>query len=99
MATCQKNNEKLTLIATLLNDTSVINHYGCKLVVKNIIEISEIYNIKIISRIPVGKAWYKNDYKEKILNSDLVIVNGEGTLHHSRQRAVKLGSVASFCEK
>ncbi|WP_157832911.1 hypothetical protein [Thiolinea disciformis] len=92
-------NKSRILTATLVNDTSVLNHYGCKLVVKNIFKVTSKYSINIIHTVSVGKNWENDTDKINILRSDLVLVNGEGTIHHSKRRALILTKVATFCKE
>ena len=72
--------------ALLINDTSSEHHIGSKIVIQQIKKLCEQRDIKIV-------AFYKRStvlnesqkMKEVFKNIDLVIVNGEGSLHNSPQ--------------
>lgn len=69
--------------ALIVNDTSYENHHGCELVIKNIHKLLEKNNIKVIATNPTGVDWFKNrKFIRSIYKADIVIINGEGTLHH-----------------
>lgn len=89
----------VVLRAVLLNDTSVQNHYGCKLVVDNIYKAATNAGIEIVHAVPIGTSWEDETHKRMIELCDLVLVNGEGTLHSSKSGAVLLASVSSFCKR
>ena len=61
----------------ILNDTSLQNHFGCELVMRTFKEQLERINFKIIKTIPTHIIDISIPK-----NTDLVIVNGEGTIHH-----------------
>lgn len=78
----------------VLNDTAAIDHYGCKVVMKRIIDVvaGAGYEVKTVS---VYSTW--RVHRKLIDQSAGVIVNGEGTLHHSARRAQSLVAVAPYC--
>ena len=82
---------KVVKKAVLLNDTSYELHHGCEKVVKNIKNLLILNNIKVIDTNPTGHDW-KNNHQllRNISESDIILVNGEGTLHHSQLRAKEL---------
>jgi len=80
----------------VLNDTAAIAHYGCKVVMKRIIDVvaGAGFDVKTVS---VYSTWRVH---RKIIDQSVgVIVNGEGTLHHSAQRAQTLVAVAPYCRE
>lgn len=84
----------------ILNDTYYDFHHGCETVMKNINILCKKYEFEIIGTNPVGKDWKKNKKFMKLLSKcDFVIVNGEGTIHHSKKRAIDLVSIAPFVKK
>ena len=86
--------------AVLLNDTSYEFHHGCEVVVKNIKELLLKNDIKIIDTNPVGINWMKNQkFIKNMYKADIIIVNGEGTLHHAQQRAKELVSIAKYSKE
>jgi len=78
----------------VLNDTAAIAHYGCKVVMKRVVEtlVGHGYEVKTVSVYSTWKV-----HKRLIERSAGVIVNGEGTIHHSAKRGRTLVEVAPFC--
>lgn len=81
--------------ALLLNDTALAGNHGGQLVVNQLIQIAESHNIKIVQRRPI------NVKLEKLTTDgiDFVIVNGEGSLHHSSKAARAIAGVPAWAEK
>jgi polysaccharide pyruvyl transferase WcaK-like protein len=86
----------MSINAVLLNDTSVSSHLGCDLVIAQLTKIARRHDIKIVAKCPVGKHWHT--VRKHIERSDLCIVNGEGTIHHSSRHGLGLLSVVDYCE-
>ncbi len=83
--------------AVILNDTSFESHHGCELVIKNIKDLLLKNGIKTIATNSVGEDWRKNySFMKNIIQSDVVVVNGEGTIHHSYPRALELCSISRY---
>lgn len=71
----------------IINDTSSECHHGCDLVMTNIKKILNKYSAKVFS-VFSGNTLIKNkNLIKKLNNIDLVLINGEGTLNNSQQRA------------
>lgn len=86
--------------AVILNDTSYESHHGCETVVKNIKELLFKNSIETIDTNPVGINWFENkSFLENISKADIVIVNGEGTLHHAQPRAKELITVGRYVKE
>lgn len=86
--------------AVILNDTSYESHHGCETVVKNIKELLLKNNIETIDTNPVGKNWLENkSFLENMSKVNIVVVNGEGTLHHSQPRAKELITIGKYVEE
>ena len=85
--------------AVLVNDTSSLNHHGCNIVVEEIRRNAAMAGIQVVHTVKLHEDWQQARHVERIRGSDLVIVNGEGTLHDSRPRAVRLALCASFCRQ
>jgi len=86
----------------IINDTRPTHHYGCMLVMENLYRLLSKEDIDVIWTWPVGLDWRKN--KQKILKKEKVdafIVNGEGTIHHSKDRkhARALSEFAQFANE
>lgn len=67
----------------LVNDTSLFNtHFGCQLVGQTIREQCARVGLNIIASLPLE--FNRNQVKPWLQRADLVIVNGEGSMHHGR---------------
>jgi len=72
-----------SLKVVIVNDTSSSNHFGCKLVMRAIKENLESRNVEILATTSFKEHWSKaKPYLDK---ADLVIVNGEGSIHHGKR--------------
>lgn len=81
----------------ILNDTSVENHHGCTLVMTNLYAILEKLNYSVSARSFVGDNWLENKkFCKNVNKADLVIVNGEGTIHHGKKPGLRLLKIAEF---
>lgn len=78
----------------VLNDTAAIAHYGCKVVMKRVVDevAGAGFEVKTVS---VYSTW--RVHTTLIDRAAAVIVNGEGTLHHSARRAQTLVAIAPYC--
>jgi len=86
--------------AILLNDTSYENHHGCSIVIKNIEQNLLDRDIKLIATNPIGKDWKKNRSFLKALEiCDIVLVNGEGTIHHCSPYGLTLLEIVEATNK
>lgn len=72
--------------ALIVNDTSTTLHYGCNAVMTTLVEGLGTRNILPSWMWPVGVDW--RDHRAFLLSrqADVVVVNGEGTIHHSADR-------------
>jgi polysaccharide pyruvyl transferase WcaK-like protein len=83
----------------IINDTRITSHYGCMLVMENLLALLDKNNVEVIWTWDVSVDWRK--HKSKILKKpkiDAIIVNGEGTIHNSKDRkfAKALAEFAQF---
>ena len=83
----------------IINDTRITSHYGCMLVMENLLALLKKYNVEVVWTWNVSVDWRK--HKKAIMqkpNVDAIIVNGEGTIHHSKDRkfAKALAEFAGF---
>ena len=84
----------------ILNDTSYDFHHGCEIVMSNIIKLLKEIDIETIDTNPVGINWKTNKkFMQNMINADIVIVNGEGTLHHNAVRVKELVSVGKYVKE
>jgi hypothetical protein len=71
----------------LLNDTSVTGHFGCIQVVETIRRNLAMRGIALSGRWPVAVDWrFAAAFHAGLRNASAFIVNGEGTIHHTRER-------------
>ncbi len=88
----------MTKRAVLINDTLSDRHFGCHRVIRTIEGLAAEHGIKIVERSPVHVDWQSNaSVIDAIESADIVLVNGEGTIHHDRPAARSLVSVADYC--
>ena len=55
--------------------------------------------IRIEHSVPVGEDWRSLEHIEHLGRARCVIVNGEGSMHSSRQSALRLASAAEYCRQ
>ena len=83
--------------AILVNDTSYEGHHGCSYVKEAIVENLHNNDYELILTIPVNKNWKdEGNFFKVIKEVDLIIVNGEGTIHHSSERAKNIVGISLF---
>lgn len=71
--------------AVLLNDTTVDRHHGCTTVMESIRTLAAAAGIDVVAAAPAHADWRENPAVLSAIDSaELVIVNGEGTIHHDR---------------
>ena len=84
--------------AILINDTSTKPHIGCRIVVARIIAMAAEVGIQVTATASVHTDWRRHEaLKQEMRAADVVIVNGEGTLHDSVPAARALAAVGPFC--
>ncbi|VAX35718.1 hypothetical protein MNBD_UNCLBAC01-518 [hydrothermal vent metagenome] len=84
----------------ILNDTSIACHHGCTKVMSNIRYLLNKLNMDIIDTCFCGEDWQLNDRViRNIQKCNVVLVNGEGTLHDSQEKGLHLAKVAKYCKK
>jgi polysaccharide pyruvyl transferase WcaK-like protein len=84
----------------ILNDTSYEYHHGCETVIKNIKKLALKNYMEVIDTNPVSINWKNNQsFLSNISKCDLVLVNGEGTLHHAQLTARELITVAKYVKE
>lgn len=71
----------------IFNDTSVSQHFGCTAVMISLTKALEQRNVQIAYRWPVAVDWQFFAAELKSISIDAIIVNGEGSIHHSLERA------------
>jgi hypothetical protein len=84
--------------AVLINDTSTKAHLGCRVVVSQIARLAASAGIRIVSSASVHADWREHQNLIGTMRiADVVIVNGEGTLHDATRQAKALAEVGPFC--
>ena len=86
--------------AVIINDTSYEFHHGCETVVANIKKLLQRQQIQVTATNPVNVDWRHNhSFRKKMATADLVVVNGEGSIHHAKPRAARLIAVAEYMQQ
>ena len=87
------------LQTVLLNDTRIDNHHGCDTVVRTIHQLAAERGIDIVAASPAHADWRADRHLITAMEgADLLIVNGEGTIHHDSpagRRLVEIGPWAA----
>lgn len=77
--------------AVLLNDTSLRFHHGCSRVSRQIKTLLHQHDITVTASSYAHTDWTKNsEFLKHLKTADVIIINGEGTLHHGAARAQPL---------
>lgn len=97
-------NINMLIKVAIINDTRTEDgHFGCSTVMSNLEILLKKHGIEILWTWPVGIDW--REHKDKLLSLgkvDALIVNGEGTIHHSSERRKMpdaLSEIAGFAKK
>ena len=86
--------------AVLLNDTRIDRHHGCTSVIETIHALAAANAITITATSPVHSDWQADAaFCAALDDADLVLVNGEGTIHHDRPAGLRLLSVGPHAAK
>jgi hypothetical protein len=75
--------------AVLINTTFQLGHHGCTLVDRQLDLLTAEAGLDICAKLPLNSDWRKLAPAE----FDLVLVNGEGALHHDSKAARRLAQV------
>jgi hypothetical protein len=88
----------VTIKAVLINDTIADGHYGCVRVMRTIERLTAENGISIVGRCPVHNDWQSDgNVLSAMAEADIVLVNGEGSMHSDRPAARRLARVAEHC--
>lgn len=83
--------------AAIVNDTRADRHYGCYAVMDAIDRLCAANGIAPVVRVPVHHDWQADaPLVERLAKVRLIIVNGEGTIHHDRPAARRLVALGAF---
>ncbi|AZB63904.1 polysaccharide pyruvyl transferase family protein [Cereibacter sphaeroides] len=72
--------------AGIFNDTSISGHYGCTAVMGTILRELAARDVAPAYLWPVAEDWKPHAASLDRVRPDLIVVNGEGTIHHSAER-------------
>ncbi len=89
------------MYVAILNDTDEGGaHFGCQRVMQTIRYEMAKRGVKNIPSIKVGVNWQKDSWARSVIGSTkLLIVNGEGTIHHGKRKAGWLISAIDFVKR
>lgn len=86
--------------AIILNDTTRNKgHFGCQAVMYAIFELCRLNGISIIKSFKKTKIIKKKEYIKCVALADIVIVNGEGTMHDDQAEACEIMEAALYAKK
>lgn len=69
----------------VMNDTSGRSHHGCSRVMRLLLEGLSRHGMQVTARSPARHDWQADaGFLAELDRADLVVINGEGTLHHGR---------------
>lgn len=78
----------------ILNDTSIERHHGCTRVMRLLQEGLVRHGFTVSARSPVRHDWRRDAaIRAAMEDAALIVINGEGTLHHGKSAAADLLSV------
>ncbi len=81
----------MRLKAVILNDTRGDNHFGCMRVMRILEENLVARGIDVTATSLVRNDWSRDQrFLVAMQTADLIIINGEGTLHHGSKQGSKL---------
>jgi polysaccharide pyruvyl transferase WcaK-like protein len=95
---CERSVHSQRPRVTLLNDTSCF-HHGSHIVVEQIRKLCAAHGLNLWHTVRLGDDWRGEHHRKRLAESDVVLVNGEGTLHHDRRTARVLARCAEFCRQ
>ena len=74
-----------------MNDTRGHHHFGCQRVMSFIENQLESRNMKVIAKSLVRHDWERDQhFLRRLAEADLILINGEGTLHHGSRHGERL---------
>ena len=82
------------MIALLVNDTRCLRHVGCQLVIENTLRECKHVGIEVTGTVPNLESETAVQRVENSPPVDLVLINGEGTMHGDRTRAMEIAEAA-----
>jgi len=89
-------NDPSPMKVAVFNDTRSDNHYGCELVMRELIQLLHTNDLRPFFFWPVNKDWDSQLVKARFAEADAIIVNGEGTIHGDRPRTHYLANLGHY---
>ncbi len=68
----------------IINDTGAKAHFGCRLVMSAYRKLVQERDIELVGTQKIRSPWHSDSNRKMLDRADLVIVNGEGSIHHNR---------------
>lgn len=94
---------RTTYPVLVVNDTRVDNHHGCNSVMDALAHLLKVNGLEPVGFWPAHKDWLGNaEFDAAFDQAELVIVNGEGTIHHDRpagRRLLEVGAAVRNANK
>lgn len=89
--TAQAPSPRETRAAIILNDTRVDRHHGCSSVMRTLEAGLAAAGFRIAATVPAHADWARDaGFQAALPSAQLLVVNGEGTLHHDRPAGLRL---------
>lgn len=86
--------------AVVLNDTRPERHHGCTRVMRNLEAGLAAHGVQVVATGPVGRDWEAvPGLAPAMEGADLVVVNGEGTIHHDRPAGRRLVAAGAYAAR
>ncbi len=86
--------------AVILNDTSTRYHHGCSRVMRLLVQGLEQVGLQVSARSPARNDWAHDDaFLSALRQADVIVINGEGTLHHGAEAGARLLSIADHPDR
>jgi hypothetical protein len=77
--------------AIILNDTRVDRHHGCSSVMRTLEAGLATAGFRIAATVPAHSDWAQDaGFQAALPSAQLLVINGEGTLHHDRPAGLRL---------
>jgi|GEM_PF-529020 Uncharacterized conserved protein len=80
----------------VVNDTRKENHAGCTAVMEGLEGLLNDVGAEVVVRHPVSRDWVNTAFLKAASKSDLIVVNGEGSIHSSNFRAETLSNIGVY---
>ncbi len=83
----------------LLNDTRSNGHVGCDLVIENTLAECSRVGLNVIATVPNSASDDASIVQRRVDDFDLLLVNGEGSMHDDRPKALEMARAAEVAKK